>query len=110
MAPQRAIREPVRWRGVTCVNCDLLRVSRYDSRLELEEVGVVGIDRGAHPVRVPRTEGLDACKVRQHTAVRTIDRLVDLEVVAVAVNECHLAWKRDGRGAQGVDVIGERVP
>ena len=61
-------------------------VGRDDARLELEQIGVVRVDRGAHPVGLTGAEGLDAREIREHAAARQSDRLVDLEVVRVAVH------------------------
>ena len=59
---------------------------------------------------VARTEGFDACEIRQDTIRWTIERLVELEVVTVPVNEGHLSGESKRFGAQRVDVVGIGIP
>src|SRR5215470_15966464 len=61
----------------------LADVGRNDARLELEQVGITRVDRGAHPVGLAGAEGLHAGEVAEHAATWQIDRLIDLEVVRV---------------------------
>src|SRR5262245_18202843 len=88
----------------------LADVSRDDPGLELEQLRVARVDRGADPVRLAGAPGLEASEVRKHAATRQGDRLVDLEVVRIAVNEHDLAVEVHGLRAEHVDVVRERVP
>jgi hypothetical protein len=89
--------------GLSCVG-------RYDPRLERKQVRIGRVDLRAHPMRVSRAKGLDAREVREHSARRAIERLVDLEIVTVAVDERHLAREGDRFRLQGIGVIRQRVP
>src|SRR6266571_5615379 len=84
-------------------------VARHDPRAELEHVGVARVDGRGDPVGVRGTEGLHAGELRDHLAVVVVKRLVELEVVAVAVHEDGLAGKPDDLRAQGGNDLGEAV-
>src|SRR5262249_10539669 len=84
----------------------LLGVSRYDPRLEAEDIWIARVDSSPHPVSVARTERLEPSEVAQHAAARrVIEWFVQLEVVRVAVNEYHLTAERLGHTAQLIDVV-----
>ena len=88
----------------------LLSVCRHNPRLEKEEVGIARVDPRLDPMRVPRAEGLHAGEIREHAVGGAVDRLVDLEIVAVAVHQHDLAFKPQRLLTQRVDVVGERIP
>src|SRR5882762_2106988 len=73
-----------------------IRIRRDDTRLELEQVRVVGVDSRADPMSVPGAEGFNAGEVRENAAAWTIQRLIELEIVAVAVDQRDLTAEAEG--------------
>src|SRR6059036_571385 len=88
----------------------LSRFGGYDPRIEGKQVRIGRVDLRAHPMRVSRAKGLDAREVREHAARRAIERLVDLEIMTIAMHESHLTCERDRLSPQSICVIGQRVP
>ena len=84
----------------------LARVRRNDARLEREEVRVLRVDARRDPVVVAGAKGFDAGEVLEHAAAGcVVERLVDLEVVRVPVDEDDLTAESLGSSAERVDVV-----